>query len=50
MDNWIDTHGRFLRGELEAYLASGKDYQGLTRHAFELYASDMESEIGRAHV
>jgi Mor family transcriptional regulator len=35
MDNWIDTHGRFLRGELEAYLATGKDYQGLIRKAEE---------------
>jgi hypothetical protein len=35
MDNWIDTHGRYLRGELKAYLATGKDYQSLVRKAEE---------------
>jgi len=33
--DWINTHGRYLCGELEAYLATGKDYQGLVRKATE---------------
>lgn len=33
--NWINTHGRFLRGELEAYAATGADREGLMTKAEE---------------